>query len=48
MAPYTGGFRGPIFLIGEAVLYTLNQEVYLKRYLEDGTLDRVFWQRNGR
>lgn len=23
-------------LIGEAVLYTLNQEVYLKRYLEDG------------
>ena len=25
-------------LIGEAVLYTLNQEVYLKRYLEDGHL----------
>jgi transposase len=24
--------------IGEAVLYTLNQEVYLKRYLEDGHL----------
>lgn len=23
-------------LIGEAVLYTLNQEIYLKRYLEDG------------
>ena len=25
-------------LIGEAVLYTLNQEIYLKRYLEDGHL----------
>ena len=25
-------------LIGEAVLYTLNQEAYLKRYLEDGHL----------
>ena len=25
-------------LIGEAILYTLNQEVYLKRYLEDGHL----------
>ena len=25
-------------LIGKAVLYTLNQEVYLKRYLEDGHL----------
>lgn len=25
-------------MIGEAVLYTLNQEVYLKRYLEDGHL----------
>ncbi|XBX03352.1 transposase [Enterocloster clostridioformis] len=24
--------------IGEAVLYTLNQEAYLKRYLEDGRL----------
>ena len=24
--------------IGEAVLYTLNQETYLKRYLEDGHL----------
>ena len=24
--------------IGEAVLYTLNQEVYLRRYLEDGHL----------
>ena len=24
--------------IGEAVLYTLNQETYLKRYLEDGRL----------
>ena len=25
-------------MIGEAILYTLNQEVYLKRYLEDGHL----------
>ena len=25
-------------LIGDAVLYTLNQEVYLRRYLEDGHL----------
>ena len=25
-------------LIGDAILYTLNQEVYLKRYLEDGHL----------
>ena len=25
-------------MIGEAVLYALNQEVYLKRYLEDGHL----------
>lgn len=25
-------------LIGKAVLYALNQEVYLKRYLEDGHL----------
>lgn len=25
-------------LIGESVLYTLKQEVYLKRYLEDGHL----------
>ena len=26
------------FLIGDAILYTLNQEVYLRRYLEDGHL----------
>ena len=38
MASYTGGFRRRSSLIGEAVLYTLNQEVYLKRYLEDGHL----------
>ena len=25
-------------LIGDAILYTLNQEVYLRRYLEDGHL----------
>ncbi|MGB5000399.1 MAG: transposase, partial [Blautia wexlerae] len=25
-------------LIGDAILYTLNQEAYLKRYLEDGHL----------
>lgn len=25
-------------LIGDTILYTLNQEVYLKRYLEDGHL----------
>ena len=25
-------------LIGDAILYTLNQETYLRRYLEDGHL----------
>ncbi len=29
---------GMFYKIGEAVLYTLNQETYLKRYLEDGRL----------
>lgn len=38
MAAFHGSFHRPSSLIGDAVLYTLNQEVYLRRYLEDGHL----------
>ena len=38
MAPYTRGFRRPVFIDRRGCPVTLNQEVYLKRYLEDGHL----------
>ena len=38
MAAYDGRFCRQVFPFGDAILYTLNQEVYLRRYLEDGHL----------
>ena len=38
MAAYDGRFCRQIFPYWYAILYTLNQKVYLRRYLEDGHL----------